>query len=68
MNLRFHWMLPKSGEVSLNGQQTPQEAARFRIESTNIGSPAAQPEMEGWVRFAQSAEKAGIESVFDRTF
>jgi alkanesulfonate monooxygenase len=63
MNLRFHWMLPKSGEVSLNGQQTPQEAARFRIESTRIGSPAAQPEMDGWVHFAQSAEQAGIESV-----
>jgi alkanesulfonate monooxygenase len=56
-------MLPKSGEVSLNGPQTPEQAARFRIESTNVGSPAAWPEMDGWVRFARCAEDAGIESV-----
>jgi len=63
MNLRFHWMLPKSGEVVLHGVQTPREAARFRVESTRADSPAAKPEMEGWVHFAQQAEDAGIESV-----
>jgi alkanesulfonate monooxygenase len=63
VNLRFHWMLPKSGEVVLHGSQTPREAARYRVESTNINSPAAKPEMEGWIHFAQQAEKAGIESV-----
>jgi alkanesulfonate monooxygenase len=56
-------MLPKSGEVVLQGSQTPREAARYRVESTNINSPAARPEMEGWVHFARHAEKAGIESV-----
>src|SRR5262245_24755714 len=56
-------MLPKSGEVVLQGTQTPREAARFRVESTRVDSPAAKPEMEGWVHFAQQAETAGIESV-----
>jgi alkanesulfonate monooxygenase len=56
-------MLPKSGEVVLHGVQTPREAARFRVESTRVDSPAAKPEMEGWVHFAQHAEAAGIESV-----
>jgi alkanesulfonate monooxygenase len=56
-------MLPKSGEVSVGEQQTAHAAARYRIESTNIGSPAARPEMEGWLHFAQQAENAGIESV-----
>jgi alkanesulfonate monooxygenase len=63
MNLRFHWMLPKSGEVVVRGTQTPREAARFRVESTQVDSPAAKPAMEGWVHFAQHAEAAGIESV-----
>jgi alkanesulfonate monooxygenase len=63
MNLRFHWMLPKSGEVALGAKQTPQEAARYRVESIGDGSPAARPEMEGWVHFARHAEEAGIESV-----
>ncbi len=56
-------MLPKSGEVVLQGTQTPRDAARFRVESTRLNSPAAKPEMEGWVHFAQHAENAGIESV-----
>src|SRR5829696_10361666 len=56
-------MLPKSGEVVLHGVQTPREAARFRVESTHIDSPAAKLEMDGWIHFAQNAEKAGIESV-----
>ena len=63
VNLRFHWMLPKSGEVVLQGLQTPREAARFRVESTRVDSPAAKPDMEGWVHFAREAENAGIESV-----
>lgn len=61
--LRFHWMLPKSGEVAVGASQTAQAAARYRIESTSSGSPAARPEMEGWVHFARQAEEAGIESV-----
>src|SRR5215203_5962278 len=56
-------MLPKSGEVVLQGSQTPREAARFRVEATHVDSPAAKPEMEGWIHFAQLAEEAGIESV-----
>jgi len=56
-------MLPKSGEVVLHGVQTPREAARFRVESTHVDSPAARPQMAGWVHFAQHAEAAGIESV-----
>jgi hypothetical protein len=32
MALRFHWMLPKGGEVKFDGRQTPLEAARYRIE------------------------------------
>jgi hypothetical protein len=40
MSLRFHWMLPKGGEVKLNGRQTPLEAARYRIESMSTASPA----------------------------
>src|SRR5436190_6513150 len=63
VNLRFHWMLPKSGEVATGSPQTPQQAARYRVESTSIRSPAARPEMEGWLHFARCAEEAGIESV-----
>lgn len=63
MNLRFHWMLPKSGEVGLQRTQTPRDTARFRLESTRVNSAAAKPDMDGWKRFAEHAEKAGIESV-----
>jgi alkanesulfonate monooxygenase len=63
MNLRFHWMLPKGGEVALDTPQTPQAAARYRIQSTSSASPAPRPDMEGWVHFAQHAEEAGIESI-----
>src|SRR5262245_40506039 len=63
MSLRFHWMLPKSGEVSESLPQAPQAAAQYRIESSDINSPAARPEMEGWIYFARRAEEAGIESV-----
>ncbi len=60
MNLRFHWMLPKAGEVAL---KTAQEAARYRLESRDDDSPSAVPDMDGWVKFARSAEEAGIDSV-----
>jgi alkanesulfonate monooxygenase len=58
MNLRFHWMFPKGGEV---GMKTAQETSR--VATTKTGSGAALPDMEGWVRFARCAEEAGIESV-----
>jgi alkanesulfonate monooxygenase len=58
MNLRFHWMLPKGGEV---GMKTAEETSR--VATTKAGSAAALPDMEGWVRFARCAEEAGIESV-----
>jgi alkanesulfonate monooxygenase len=63
MSLRFHWMLPKGGEVKLNGRQTPLEAARYRIESMSTASPAPKPDLQGWTHFAQHAEAAGIDSV-----
>src|SRR6201988_635503 len=63
MNLRFHWMLPKAGEVSLNGQQTPREASHYRLASTREGSPAPRPDVPGWTRFGKQAEEAGIESL-----
>lgn len=58
MKLRFHWMFPKGGEV---GMKTAQETSR--VLTTKNESPAALPDMEGWVRFARSAEESGIESV-----
>lgn len=57
-------MLPKGGEVALNGRrQTPCEAARYRIESTQATSSAPRPDIAGWTHFARLAEEAGIESV-----
>jgi alkanesulfonate monooxygenase len=58
MKLRFHWMMPKGGEV---GMRTAQETSR--VATTKASSPAALPDMEGWTRFARCAEDAGIESV-----
>ena len=58
MSLRFHWMLPKGGEVAM---KTAQETSR--VLTTKSTSPAALPDMEGWSRFARHAEEAGIESV-----
>ena len=58
MSLRFHWMMPKGGEVSM---RTPQETSR--VLTTKSASPAALPDMDGWVRFARSAEESGVESV-----
>src|SRR5258708_5894415 len=63
MVLRFHWMLPKAGEVVVGAQQTPLAAARYRLESTRQDSPALIPEMEGWTHFAERAEQAGVDSL-----
>jgi len=63
MSLKFHWMLPKGGEVALDGQQSPREAARYRIESMQSTSPAVRPDLTGWTHFARHAEDAGIHSV-----
>ena len=63
MSLRFHWMLPKGGEVAVDAPQTPKEAARYRILSTNPASPAPRPDLNGWAHFARHAEEAGIDSV-----
>jgi alkanesulfonate monooxygenase len=57
-NLRFHWMLPKGGEVAM---KTAQETNR--VLTTKSTSPAALPDMDGWVKFARQAEESGIESV-----
>ncbi len=63
MSLKFHWMLPKGGEVVLDGRQTPLAAARYRIESMREDSPAPKPDLKGWTHFARHAEDAGIDSV-----
>jgi len=63
MSLRFHWMLPKGGEVALAGRQSPEEACRYRIDSTSSDSLAPRPDMPGWLRFASEAERAGIDSL-----
>ncbi|MEA2490115.1 MAG: alkanesulfonate monooxygenase [Acidobacteriota bacterium] len=63
MELKFHWMLPKGGEVAVDGVQTPREAARYRIDSTGSASPAPRPDLRGWRHFARQAEEAGIDSV-----
>jgi len=57
MKLRFHWMFPKGGEV---GMKTAQETSR--VLTTRAASPAALPDMDGWVKFAQAAEASGIDS------
>ena len=58
MNLRFHWMLPKGGEV---GMKTAQETSR--VLTTKSTSKASLPDMEGWLKFSRCAEEVGIESV-----
>lgn len=63
MSLRFHWMLPKAGEVAVNKPQTAQAAALYRIESISDSSPAPRPDLEGWVHFARAAEEAGLDSI-----
>jgi alkanesulfonate monooxygenase len=51
-------MFPKGGEVAM---KTAQETSR--VLTTKSASPAALPDMAGWLRFAHSAEEVGIESV-----
>lgn len=51
-------MIPKGGEV---GMKTAQETSR--VLTTRDTSPAALPDMDGWVKFARCAEEVGIESV-----
>ena len=63
MTLKFHWMLPKAGEVVVDGRQTAPDAARYRIESMQSNSPAVRPDLTGWTHFARHAEAAGIDSV-----
>lgn len=58
MDLRFHWMFPKGGEVDLKAAQDT-----ARVLTTYKTSLAAIPDMNGWVRFAKAAEELGIESV-----
>lgn len=41
--------------------KTAQETSR--VHTTRKNSPAALPDMENWIRFARTAEEAGIESV-----
>ncbi|MEM7428903.1 MAG: hypothetical protein AAF441_22680, partial [Pseudomonadota bacterium] len=60
MGLRFHWMLPKSGEWVA---KTPEAAARYRVEATTPVSDASNPDIPGWQDFAKSAEEAGIDSL-----
>lgn len=62
MALRFHWMLPRGGEVT-DEPQTAQYAASYRLQETNIYSPIQRPDMKGWLRFAVQAEESGIDSV-----
>jgi alkanesulfonate monooxygenase len=58
MNLRFHWMLPKGGEVAM---KTAQETSR--VLTTKSTSKASLPDMAGWLKFSRCAEEVGIESV-----
>lgn len=41
--------------------KTAQETSR--VATTKAGSPAALPDIDGWLRFARCAEESGIESV-----
>lgn len=56
-------MLPKAGEVVIDGTQTVREATQYRLEASQPGSPAKFPDMEGWLHFARAAEKSSIDSV-----
>jgi alkanesulfonate monooxygenase len=60
MNLRFHWMLPKGGEVAVGNAKA---TAAYRTRSYERSSPARLPDPEGWGRFARAAQAAGIDSV-----
>ncbi len=52
MDLRFHWMLPKGGEMA------NQETAR--VMTTSSASLAVRPDTDSWIRFAQHAEASAI--------
>lgn len=56
-------MLPKGGEVVVNGTQTPREAAQYRLEATHPGSPAPRPDLPGYTHFVRTAEDAGLDSI-----
>ena len=43
MNSRFHWMLPKGGEVAMGSARA---AARYRIESTGKSSAVRRPNVD----------------------
>jgi len=60
MALRFHWMLPKAGEVAAT--RTPVESRRYRVAAVGDDSPARRPDMEGWSHWARRAEESGIDS------
>jgi alkanesulfonate monooxygenase len=60
MNLRFHCMLPKGGEL---GVETAAATAAFRARCYERTSSAREPDMVGWTKFAHHAEEAGIDSV-----
>jgi alkanesulfonate monooxygenase len=60
MGLRFHWMLPKGGEVAVG---TAEAAAAYRTRCYERTSPARLTDMDGWTRFARTAEASGIESL-----
>jgi alkanesulfonate monooxygenase len=60
MGLRFHWMLPKAGEVTAT--RTPLEARRYRVAAVADDSPARHPDFGGWLQWARRAEDAGIDS------
>jgi alkanesulfonate monooxygenase len=51
-------MLPKGGEVAMRSARETS-----RVLTTRSDSPAALPDMDGWVRFARCAEESGVESV-----
>jgi alkanesulfonate monooxygenase len=53
--LKFHWMLPKGGEM------TSEETAR--VITTSKNSFAGKPDMKNWIPFLKQAEDSGIDSV-----
>lgn len=58
MQLRFHWMFPKGGEIAM---KTAQETSRVLTNKSD--SPAGVPDMDNWVEFSCLAEDLGIDSV-----
>jgi hypothetical protein len=53
-------MLPKGGEIAV---ATAEATAADRTRCYKRTSPAGQPDIDGWLRFAHAAEEVGIESV-----